>query len=143
MSDEQLLQIAGEGGLVGEAKLALQAEMENRKLTTEMVQSYRSEMLRYGNAAKTRDEDLKPIIGTRLLVGSFALLGRSYLSEDDKVRGIVVRTKWFEIRGFPIFPVASYRFSRKEVTTGLIKWNEEKLIDQIPLNWNQAIRTWF
>ena len=143
MTDDQLLQIAGEGDLVDEANLALRTEMTHRKLTSEMIQSYRSEMLRYENAAKARDEDLKLITGTTLIIGRFALLGRSYLSEEDRARGIEVRTKWFEIRGFPIFPIASYRFSREEVTTGLIKWNEEKLIDQIPLNWNQAIRTWF
>jgi hypothetical protein len=143
MTDEQLMEVAGEGGLVDEAQLALRAEMANRKLTTEMVRSYRSEMLRYWSADNARAESLKPITGNRLPLGKFMLFGRSYLSEDDKAHGIEVRTKWFTFRGFPIFPVASYRFSREQLTTGLIEWNEEKPINQIPLNWNQAIRTWF
>jgi hypothetical protein len=138
MTDEQLLGIAGEGELVDEAKFALQVEMQNRKLTPEMVQSYRSETLRYQLAQKAEDPNVR-----RSLFGlGFNLCGRAYLSEEDGKRGIQVRTKWFTLRGLPIVPIASYRYSCQDVTTGLVQWKEEKLIDQVPLNWNQAMRTW-
>jgi hypothetical protein len=137
MSDEQLLQIAGEGGFVDDAKLALQAEMAHRKLTTEMVKSYRSEQQKYEDAQKVGDPNVHATMGT-----GFVVYGRDYLSEDDRTHGIQVRTKWLAIRGFPIFPVASYRYSCHQVATGLIKWKDEKLIGQVPLYWKQVIRTW-
>jgi hypothetical protein len=138
MSDEQLLQIGGEGRLVEEATLALQTEMRRRKLTPEMVKSFRSETLRYELAQKAEDPNVR-----RGLFGlGFRLYGRAYLSDEDKHHGIQVRTKWFTLRGLPIIPTASYRYSCHDVTTGLIEWKEERVIDQVPLNWKQAIRTW-
>jgi hypothetical protein len=136
MTDEQLLGIAGEGELVDEAQQALQIEMKNRKLTPEMVQSYHAETQRYLLAQKA---EIKSELFSFSL---FRLYGRAYLSEEDKAQGIQVRTKWLTLRGLPIIPVASYRYSCKDLTTGQIQWREEKVIDQIPLNWNQAIRTW-
>jgi murein L,D-transpeptidase YcbB/YkuD len=136
MTDEQLLEIAGEGELVDEAQQALQIEMKNRKLTPEMVQSYHAETQRYLLAQKA---EVKSELFNFSL---FRLYGRTYISEEDKAQGIQVRTKWLTLRGLPIVPVASYRYSCQNVTTGQIKWNEEKVIDQVPLNWNQAIRTW-
>jgi hypothetical protein len=135
MTDEQLLEIAGEGGLVDEAKSALQVEMQNRKLTPEMVENYHSEMERYRLGQKERTRQA-------LTTGFFRLFGRSYLSEEDKAQGIQLRTKWLALRGLPIIPIASYRYSCHRVTTGFIEWKEEKVIDRVPLNWNQAIRTW-
>jgi hypothetical protein len=136
MTDEQLLEIAGEGELVEEAQQALRVEMQNRKLTPEMVQSYHAEMQRYLLAQKAE-------IKHGLFSFSWIrLYGRMYLSDEDKAQGIQVRTKWFTMRGLPIFPIASYRYSCHEVTTGQIRWKEEKVIDQVPLNWNQAIGTW-
>jgi hypothetical protein len=136
LADEQLLQIAGEGGLVDEAKLALHTEMGKRKLTTEMVEKYRAEQQRYEDQRK-KSNPIRPTmdIGTRLY-------GRDFLTDEDRSRGIQVRTKWFCLRGLPIVPLASYRYSCQNVTTGLIDWKEEKLIGQVPLYWKQVIRTW-
>jgi hypothetical protein len=132
------LQIAGEGGLVDEAKLALEVEMQNRKLTPEMIQNYCAETLRYELAQKAAD----PNVSRSLFGLGFCLYGRAYLSEDDRTQGIQVRTKWFTLRGLPIIPIASYRYSCQDVTTGLIQWKEEKVIEQVPLNWKQALQTW-
>lgn len=136
MTDEQLLEIAGEGGLVDEAQQALQVEMKNRKLTPEMVQNYRAETQRYNLAQKA---EIKHELFSFSL---FRLYGRAFLSEEDKAQGIQVRTKWLTLRGLPIVPVASYRYRCEDVTTGLIRWKEEKVIDQVALNWRQAGRTW-
>jgi hypothetical protein len=138
MSDEQLLEIAGEGELVDEAQQALQVEMQNRKLTPAMVQAYHSETQRYLLAQKAEDPNVRP----SLFGMGFSLYGRAYLSEEDKSQGIQVRTKWFTLRGVPVIPIASYRYSCQHVTTGLIDWKEEKVIDQVPLNWRQAGITW-
>jgi hypothetical protein len=135
MTDEQLLEIAGEGELVDEALQALRIEMQNRKLTPEMVQSYHSEMQRYQAAQKARTQEA-------LTTGFFRKFGRAYLSEEDKQRSIQVRTEWFALRGLPIIPIASYRCSSQKVTTGFIQWKEDKVIDRVPLNWNQVIGTW-
>jgi hypothetical protein len=138
LTDEQLLQIAGEGGLVEEAAQAIQIEMRSRKLTPAMVENYRAETQRYELARKAEDPNRsQSMFGT-----GFTILGRAYLSDQDKAQGIQVRTKWFALRGLPLFPVASYRYSCQDVTTGLIQWKEEKVIDQVPLNWKQAGRTW-
>jgi hypothetical protein len=136
MTDEQLLEIAGEGSLVEEAHEALRVEMQNRKLTPEMVHNYHAETQRYQLAQKAEVN--------RVLLGNsfFRLYGRAYLSEEDRAQGIQVRTKWFTMRGLPIIPIASYRYSCHNVTTGLVEWKEEKVIDKVPLNWRQAGLTW-
>jgi hypothetical protein len=139
MRDEQLLQIAGEGGLVDEAKLALQVEMERRNLTAKMVDDYRSEQLRYESGRKWKDPNVRSFYIFRT---GFRVFGRAYLSDEDNANGIAVRTKWFVAMGIPIFPVASYRYCQKEVTTGMIDWTEMKLIGRVSLNWRQASRTW-
>jgi hypothetical protein len=137
MTDEQLLEVAGEGELVDEAQQALQVEMQNRKLTRQMADTYHAGQMRFKNAGKIKDPNNSTFAGI-----GFRTFGRACLSEGDRANGIEVRTKWFVLRDLPIFPVASYRYSRKEMTTGQISWTEEKLIDRVPLDWKQAIRTW-
>jgi hypothetical protein len=137
-TDEQLLQIAGEGDLLDEARLALHSEMQTRKLTPEMVKDYRAETQRYELAQRAED----PNVSRSLLGMGFSLFGRAYLSEEDRAHGIQVRTKWFTLRGLPVIPIASYRYSCHDVTTGLIHWKEEKVIDRVGLNWRQVGLTW-
>ncbi len=138
MTDDQLLQLASEGGFTDEAKLALQTEMSRRKLTQDMVESLRDEQSHYENAKKWRDPNVKTFIwGVGLDV-----FGRAYLSQEDKQHDIRVRTKWFVLRNVPIFPIASYRYEYKERTIGQIKWQQEKLLNRVTLNWKQVLTTY-
>jgi len=138
MSDDELLRIAAEGDLVEEAKMALQTEMSKRKLTKDAVTKFQTEQHRAEQARKEKEAKSRP----NFLGYGFALYGRSYLSEEDRSHGIQVRTKWFVMRYTPIFPIASYRFECKERNIGDAHVEQEKLLNQVPLNWKQVITTY-
>lgn len=129
MSDEQLLQVAAEGGLTEEAALALRTEMGARKLGSHDLDGYRKDQ------EQLRTEQQQE----RNNSGFFRLFGHSFLSEEDRKQGIEVRTKWLTSRGIPIIPVASYRYLRKQRTIGKATVVQEKLIDRVPLYWPQVL----
>jgi hypothetical protein len=138
LPDDDLLRIAAEGDLVEEAKIALQAEMSRRKLTKDAVTKYQVDEQR--QAEQNRKETGAK---TANFFGyGFEFFGRAYLSEEDRSHGIQVRTKWFSIRHTPIFPIASYRCQCKERNLGKAHVEQEKLLNQVPLNWKQVIATY-
>lgn len=138
MTDEQLLQIAGEGGLLDEANFALKNEMKHRNLKTSDATSHLAKQHRR-KVEKSVEEKILPFsrgIG-------FSFYGRHYLTEADRNRDIQLRTKWFVVFYFPLIPIASYRFSCNGSTAGFLRWNaQQKLVDQVPLNWHQVLLTW-
>ncbi len=138
MSDDELLRITAEGDLVEEAKIALQAEMSKRKLTKDAVTKYQVDEQRL-TEQNSKDKEAK----TANFFGyGFEFFGRAYLSEEDRSHGIQVRTKWFSISHTPIFPIASYRYECKERSIGKAHVEQEKLLNQVPLNWKQVITTY-
>jgi len=131
MTDDQLLQIASEGGLIDEATVALQSEIASRKLTPKEISSYKADQLQYKREQVERANESFV----------FRLFGRKVISQDDTTHRVVIRTKWFAPRGIPVFPVASYRYSWEQKTIGKATSTHERLIDRVPLNWGQVIRT--
>jgi hypothetical protein len=131
MTDDQLLQIASEGGLVDEATVALNSEMASRKLTPQAMSSYKEDQLQYKKEQVERANKS----------AFFRLFGRRVISQDDTTHRVEIRTKWFAPRGIPIFPIASYRYSWEQKTIGKATSTHERLIDRVPLNWAQVLRT--
>ncbi len=131
MTDDQLLHLASDGGLTDEAAIALRSEMATRRLTSQAMSSYKSDLL---ESKRTQLEQAN-------YSGICRLFGRKVISQSDTTHDIVIRTKWFAPRGLPLFPVGSYRYSRKRRTIGTATSIQEELIDRVPLNWGQVLRT--
>ncbi len=131
LTDDELLQISSEGGLVAEAKSALQAELSSRKLSSHSLDTYKEDQLRNQRVRLEQSNES----------GCFRLYGRKILSDGDTSQSTEIRTKWFALRSVPIFPIASYRYSRRQRTLGKASLTEEKLIEQVPLNWGQVLQT--
>ena len=131
MTDDQLLQIASEGGLADEAAVALHSEMASRRLTPQAMSSYKADQVEYEREQVERSNSS----------GLFRLFGRKVVSSEDTDHRVEVRTKWFAPRGVPIFPVASYRYSCRQKTIGKATSSHQGLIDRVPLDWGQVLRT--
>jgi hypothetical protein len=131
MTDDQLLQIASEGGLADGADLLLHSEMASRKLTPQSMSSYKTELL---ECEREQTENANKS-------GLFRLFGRRLVSQEGIAQRVEVRTKWFAPRGIPVFPVASYRYARKQKTMGKATVTHEALIGRVPLDWGQVLRT--
>jgi hypothetical protein len=131
MTDDQLLQIASEGGLTDEAAVALHGEMASRKLSSQAVSSYEADQR--ANERKQVEKSNQS--------GVFRLFGRRLISQHNTTHRVEIRTKWFALRGIPVFPVASYRYSCQQKTIGKATARHERLIDRVPLDWGQVLRT--
>jgi len=131
MTDDQLLQIASEGGLADEAAVALHADMASRKLAPDALSSYQADQLGLERKRTERSNQS----------GVFRLFGRRFISQVNMKHHVEIRTKWFAPRGIPIFPVASYRYSCRRKAIGKATASSEKLIDRVPLDWGQVFRT--
>jgi hypothetical protein len=136
MTDDEILQLASEGGFVDVAQNALQAELHRRNITSQQVAELHSNQEQEKVAKRaTRAFSLK---GTGLV-----FYGRRYMSESDREQNIQLRTKWFALVGFPIFPIASYRFAYTTRSKFKLWWNAQgTFVDQVPLQWSQVLTTW-
>jgi hypothetical protein len=135
MTDDELLQIASEGGFVDAAQNALQAELKRRNITSREVAAH-SSALKQEKIEKSATRKFA-FRGTGLV-----FYGRHYMSESDRDENIQLRTKWFAFCSFPIYPIASYRFACKSRTKFRLWSGDEKFIDQVRLQWSQIIETW-
>jgi hypothetical protein len=140
MSDEQLENLASESGFTEAASQALHEELSCRKIHPQQLHKAKLQVERH----KLRDEAKErtfPLF-RRGGIGVY-FYGRNYLSEADKAADIQIRTKWFVICCVPLVPIASYRFKCNESDAGFLHWDaEQKVVNRVPLNWNQIAITY-
>lgn len=137
LTNNELLNLAREGGFTDEAEQVLRKELARRNLTTGDLKRH----IAASERSNLRDEVTERGGGYRSLGLQF--FGVDYLNEADRKANIRVRTKWFTMSGIPLIPIASYRF---KCTTDSGKWSlrdaQHGVIDRIPLNWGQVFVTW-
>jgi len=125
LDDSALLQVAIDGGIKDDAKVALRDEMARRSLTGKDVQ----ELRRWRKKQKSPKPG--PVQESLFLGMGIKFVGRKFLSERDKEKGIYVSTKFFVLKYGSFFPLGSYRL--KESDHGL-----PKKIERIKLQGDQV-----
>ena len=137
LTNQELLNLGGEGGFTDDAEIVFLAELARRKLGQNAVKRF---------VAVTERRNLREEVverGGGYRSPGIQFFGKSYQSESDKEANIQIRTKWFTMSGIPLIPIASYRF---KCTSGTGKWfpknTEQRVIERVPLNWAQVVMTW-
>ena len=130
LTDQQLLNLKREGGFTVEAGNVLDKELERRNLGAGDLKRYVGGIQRN----RLREEVTERGGGYRRL--GFQLFGGRYLNDADRNANIQVKTKWFTISGFPLVPIASYRFKLGGSP------DKRRVVNRVPLDWTQVFRTW-
>ncbi|HWO38410.1 MAG TPA: hypothetical protein VNO32_57290 [Candidatus Acidoferrum sp.] len=142
LSQDELLRLAEEKDqLTDEARLALDAELHRRKVTSSDVDFYRIEF----DAADKADK-LKRATPDLILSGG---LGKKFLGKANRHRdptGLFEQydtTLWFVVLWFPVFPIATFTVRRElERWLGMLFASDAVTLDRHPRNWEQILLTW-
>ena len=130
LSDEEITQLASEGGLRPEADAALRAEMHKRSIAATQVRSLRVKQKKAKLQARVgNNPDLGR--GTRL-----ELRGHKFLTEADERRGITVVTRWIVFAYMPLIPIGSYRVKEFEGCAN------PQIVGRVRLQWDQVLDGW-
>src|SRR5215469_11800096 len=103
LSDEEITQLASEGGLSPDADAALRAEMLKRSIGATQVRSLR---------VKQKKAKLQAWVGNNPDIGRgtrLELRGHKFLTQADERKGIAVVTRWIVFAYMPLIPIGSYR----------------------------------
>jgi hypothetical protein len=142
LAEDELLNIAEDRQhLTDEARLALDAELNRRKLSSSDVDSYR---LQQETANKV--DELKRAAPRFIFRYGF---GQKFLGKSDRQRdpsGLFEKydsTLWFVVLWFPIFPMGTYTV-RRSLTKwlGIVFASDEVALERLPRNWEQILLTW-
>jgi hypothetical protein len=129
-SDEEITQLASEGGLRPEADVALRAEMHKRSIGPDEVRSLQVKQikakLQMGVGHNPSDR------GTGL-----SLRGHKFLTGADQEKEIIVVTRWIVFIYMPLIPIGSYRVKRS-VKGGA----NPEIVEKVPLQWDQVANGW-
>jgi hypothetical protein len=142
LSQDELLHLAEEKDqLTDEARLALDAELHRRKVTSSDVDFHRIEF----DAADKADK-LKRATPDLILYGG---LGKRFLGKANRHRdpGRMFEqyetTLWFVVLWFPVFPIATFTVRRElERWLGMLVASDAVALDRHPRNWEQILLTW-
>ena len=139
LPDGPLQQLAADGGLTREAKIALAQELRTRNLTKHDFATHPND------APQTQLEKSvqeKTFWAGRGRTGIY-LFGKHYLNQADREQDIQLRTKWFTFASLPLIPLGSFRFKCEQKSFGPFHWNtQQSVIEQVPIYWKQVILTW-
>lgn len=128
LSDDEINELASEGGLRPEADIALREEMHKRSIGAAEVQSLR---VRQSKAKLQMTAGHNPTDrGTGL-----SLQGHKFLTEADREKGITVATRWIVFVYMPLIPIGSYRVRKHLNAT-------PEIVGQVPLQWDQVFEGW-
>jgi hypothetical protein len=142
LTEDELLNIAEDRQhLTEEARLALDAELNRRRLSSSNIDSYRLQQ----EGANKADELKRAAPKFIFRIG----LGQKFLGKSNRQRdpsGLFEKydsTLWFVVVWFPIFPMASYTV-RRNLTKwlGIVFSSEEVALERHPRNWEQILLTW-
>jgi hypothetical protein len=105
LSDDGLMELSIEGGLIPEAQHALAAEMQKRSISSSDVNEFK----------KWRDENAKPAPVRRTIFGyGLKFVGKKFLSTEDEREGIFVATRFVVLMGMPMIPLGSFRVDQHD-----------------------------
>ena len=142
LTADELLHLAEEREqLTQEARLAIDAELNRRKLAPSDIDSYRVDR----EAADKADRLRRAVRSYIPHVG----LGKKFLGKTNRRRDAsgsseqYETTLWFVALWFPIFPIATFTVNRElERWLGLTVASSEVAIERHPRNWEQILLTW-
>lgn len=143
LTQDELLRLAEDRAqLTDDARLALDAELSRRRISSSDVDSYRIEYTAADRAEKLR-------VANRLTYIAHAGFGKKFLGKTNRNRDPEElfeqydTTLWFVVLWFPVFPIATYT-----VRTDLERWlgmlvaSDPIAIERHPRNWEQILLTW-
>ena len=142
LNADQLLHLAEEREqLTDEARLALDAELNQRKLSLSDIESYRL----HREAAEKVDSLRRAVRSYIPNVG----MGKKFLGKAKRHRdgsGLFEQydaTLWFVVLWLPIFPIATYTVRRDlEKWWGGVSASDVIALERHPRNWEQILLTW-
>lgn len=142
LTEDELLHLASEKDqLTDEARLALESELNQRKLSAAEVTAYARQFAEDKEAENLRGAtpQITPIHG--LSKKFFGKLNRR--SDPSGLFELYESTLWFAVLWFPVYPIATYtvrcemkRWLGMEFTSG------EIAIERHPRNWGMVLWTW-
>jgi len=142
LSTDELLHLAEERDrLTDEARLALDAELSRRELSSSDIDSYRTARLAFETAEKLKRAPRPFIPDVGLGRKSYGRANRRRDPESNSEQ--YEATLWFAVLWFPVFPIATYTVQRNlERWWGGVSASDEIPIERHSRNWNQILLTW-
>jgi hypothetical protein len=142
LTHDELLHLAEEKDqLTDDARLALEGELNRRRLSSFDVGSYRLEC----EAADKADKLKRAAPSYIRNVG----LGKKFFGKTNRHRDTerlfeqYDTTLWFAVLWFPVFPIATYTVHRDlERWLGMLVASDLVPIERHPRNWEQILLTW-
>ena len=131
LSNDEITQLAREGGLRPEAEIALKAEMHKRSIGAKEVKALR---------VKQEKTKLQMTVGYNpydYRGNGLQLRGDKFLDETDRNRGITTVTRWVVFCYMSIVPIGSYRIKRS-ANSG----KNPEIIGKVNLQWDQILAGW-
>jgi hypothetical protein len=142
LTQDELLHLAAEKEqLTDEARLALEGELNRRKLSRSDIGSYRLE-------SEAADEADKLKRATPSYIRNVGL-GKKFFGKTNRHRHTerlfeqYDTTLWFAVLWFPVFPIATYTVRRDlERWLGMLVASDPVAVERHPRNWEQILLTW-
>jgi hypothetical protein len=131
LTDDEIAQLASEGGLRPEADIALKEEMHRRSIGAAEVRALRE---------RQEKTNLQMAVGHNpydYRGSGLQLRGDKFLDETDRHRGITTVTRWIVFCYMPIIPIGSYRVKRS-----VRDEKHPEIIGKVNLQWDQVFRGW-
>lgn len=142
LTDDELLHLAEERAqLRDDAHLALDGELQRRRLSSSDIDSYRLEC----EASEEADKLTRVTPSYIHNVG----LGKKFLGKTNRHRDTerlfeqYDTSLWFVVLWFPVFPIATYTVRRDlERWFGMLVASDPVALERHPRNWEQILLTW-
>ena len=139
MSDDEILELAGQGGLRPDAEAILAEQLRVRNISSSAVDAERHRQNRAALQARVGRNPYSKRKGFGL-----QFRGKTFLSEEDERHGIQIKTRWFVMLWMSVVPLGSYRV--KPVANGAKGYQliskSYLIISKEPLNWEQVRSGW-
>ena len=142
LTNDELLHLADEREqLTDEARLALDAELSRRRLSTSDLDSFKQQC-----AAEEEADKLRRAAPQLMAHGSFGkkLFGKAQRRRDPSgLFELYESTLWFVVLWFPVFPIATFTVRRDlERWLGMVVASEPIALERHRRNWEQILLTW-
>jgi hypothetical protein len=136
MTDDQVVQLASEGGLLPAAEQALSGELAARGLTEADVRQHVEAVSRQRLQMKLSGNKYLHHRGTGI-----AFRGSRYASDEDERLGIQLRTRWIVLCWIPLIPIGSYRL-RYDGRSRFWRRRNFEAVSKENLDWETVIKIW-
>jgi hypothetical protein len=141
LTDDELLHLAEQRNqLTDDAQLALNAELNSRKLSSADIDTYRT-----GREEAEKADELRRARTTYYNRGwAKKFLGKANRRRDESgTFEEYESTLWFVVWLFPVFPIGTFTV-RRDIKRRLgLEWKgPEVALERQPRNWEQILLTW-